>query len=208
MTDLGPLKYFLGIYVTRNTFGMFLSQTQYATEMFERAHMLTCNSCQTLVDMYSKLAADADHVSDLVFYRNLAGVLQYITFTRPDISYGYEAALSFMQDHREPHLSAPKRVLRYIWGTLDYGLQLYSSSTSSLVAYLDVNWAGCLTTRMSTSGYCVFLGNNLLSWYSKRQFMLSRFSAEVSTGVLLTLLLKCVGYIIFYANFIHRFRLL
>ncbi|GJR60680.1 ribonuclease H-like domain-containing protein [Tanacetum coccineum] len=123
MTDLGPLKYFLGIYVTRNTFGMFLSQTQYATEMFERAHMLTCNSCQTLVDIYSKLAADADH-----------------------------AALSFIQDHREPHLSAPKRVLRYIWGTLDYGLQLYSSSISSLVAYLDVNWAGCLTTRMSTSG--------------------------------------------------------
>ncbi|GJU61056.1 ribonuclease H-like domain-containing protein [Tanacetum coccineum] len=95
MTNLGPLKYFLGIYVTRNTFGMFLSQTQYATEMFERAHMLICNSCQTLVDIYSKLAADADHVSDLVFYRSLAGVLQYITFTRPYISYGYEAALSF-----------------------------------------------------------------------------------------------------------------
>ncbi|GJS39342.1 ribonuclease H-like domain-containing protein [Tanacetum coccineum] len=66
----------------------------------------------------------------------------------------------------------------YVRGTLDYGLQLYSSSTSSLVAYSDADWAGCPTTRRSTSGYCVFLGNNLLSWSSKRQFTLSRSSAE------------------------------
>ncbi|GJU76140.1 ribonuclease H-like domain-containing protein [Tanacetum coccineum] len=84
----------------------------------------------------------------------------------------------FMHDPREPHLSALKRILRYVRGTLSYGLQLYSSTTSSLVAYSDADWAGCPTTRRSTSGYCVFLGNNLLSWSSKRQFTLSRSSAE------------------------------
>nr|GEV34046.1 ribonuclease H-like domain-containing protein [Tanacetum cinerariifolium] len=63
-------------------------------------------------------------------------------------------------------------------GTLDYGLQLFSSSTTNLVAYSDANWAGFPTTWRSTLGYCVFLGNNLLSWSSKRQPTLSRSSAE------------------------------
>ncbi|GKC37154.1 ribonuclease H-like domain-containing protein [Tanacetum coccineum] len=79
---------------------------------------------------------------------------------------------------REPHFSALKRILRYVCGTMPYGLQLFSSTTSSLVAYSDADWAGCPTTRRSTSGYCVFLGNNLLSWSSKRQVTLSRSSAE------------------------------
>ncbi|GKD88350.1 ribonuclease H-like domain-containing protein [Tanacetum coccineum] len=82
-------------------------------------------------------------------------------------------------DGDPPHLSALKRILRYVRGTLDYGLQLFSSSTTSLVAYLDADWAGCPTTRRSTSSYCVFLGNNLLSWSSKRQPTFSRSSAEV-----------------------------
>ncbi|GJR57528.1 ribonuclease H-like domain-containing protein [Tanacetum coccineum] len=178
MTDLGPLNYFLGISVTRNTSGMFLSQQKYATEVLERAGMLTCNPCRTPVDTDSKLAADGDPVSDPTLYRSLAGALQYLTFTRPDISYAVQQVCLFMHDPREPHFSALKRILRYIRGTLDYGLQLYSSSTSSLVAYSDADWAGCPTTRRSTSGYCVFLGNNLLSWSSKRQFTLSRSSAE------------------------------
>nr|GEW22285.1 hypothetical protein [Tanacetum cinerariifolium] len=83
-----------------------------------------------------------------------------------------------MHDPREPHLSALKPILRYVRGTLDYGLQLFSSSTTDLVAYTDADWAGCPITRRSTSGYCVFLGNNLLSWSSKRQPMLSRSNAE------------------------------
>ncbi|GJS23371.1 ribonuclease H-like domain-containing protein [Tanacetum coccineum] len=84
-----------------------------------------------------------------------------------------------MHDPREPYFSALKRILRYIQGTLDYGLQLFSSTTDSSIAYSDDDWAGCPTTRWSTSGYCVFLGNNLLSWSSKRQPPLSRSSAEV-----------------------------
>ncbi|GJW10368.1 ribonuclease H-like domain-containing protein [Tanacetum coccineum] len=75
-------------------------------------------------------------------------------------------------------LAGSLQILRYVRGTLDYGLQLFSSSTTDLVAYSDADWAGCPTTRRSTSGYCVFLGNNLLSWSSKRQPTLSRSSAE------------------------------
>ncbi|GJZ82886.1 ribonuclease H-like domain-containing protein [Tanacetum coccineum] len=66
----------------------------------------------------------------------------------------------------------------YVRGTIDHGLQLYVSSTSQLTAYTDADWAGCPVTRRSTSGYCVFLGDNLLSWSAKRQLTLSRSSAE------------------------------
>jgi hypothetical protein len=83
-----------------------------------------------------------------------------------------------MHDPREPHLALIKRVLRYIKGTLDYGLKILRSSTSDLVAYSDTDWAGCPDTRRSTSGYAVFFGDNLVSWSSKRQQTVSRSSAE------------------------------
>ncbi|GJV47980.1 ribonuclease H-like domain-containing protein [Tanacetum coccineum] len=83
-----------------------------------------------------------------------------------------------MHDPRDPHFTALKRILRYVRGTLDYGLQLHVSSTTQLSAYTDADWVGCPVTRRSTSGYCVFLGDNLLSWSAKRQVTLYRFSAE------------------------------
>ncbi|GJR61885.1 ribonuclease H-like domain-containing protein [Tanacetum coccineum] len=147
-TDLGPLNYFLGISVTRNSLGLFLSQKKYAIEILEKAHMVSCNPSRTLVDTESKLGVDVQQVC------------------------------LYMHDPREPHLSTLKRILRYVQGTLHYGLQVFSSSTTDLVAYSDADWAGCPTTWRSTSGYCVFLGNNLLSWSAKRQPMLSRSSAE------------------------------
>ncbi|GJZ00644.1 ribonuclease H-like domain-containing protein [Tanacetum coccineum] len=177
MTDLGPLNYFMGISVTRDSSGLFLSQKKYVIKVLERAHMVNCNHRQTPVNTKSKLGVDGDPRSDPTLYRSLAGSLQYLTFTRPDISYAVQQVCLFMHDHWEPHFNALKRILRYAQGNLDYGLQLFSSSTTDLVAYSDADWAGCHTTRRSTLGYCVFLGNNLLSWSSKRQSTLSRSSA-------------------------------
>nr|GEX55657.1 ribonuclease H-like domain-containing protein [Tanacetum cinerariifolium] len=152
MIDLGALNYFLGISVTRDARDMFLSQKKYAMELLE--------------------------LFDSTLYRSLAGGLQYLTFTRPDISYVVQQICLHMHNPREPHLAALKRVLRYIRGTLDHGLQLHVSSTSQLNAYTDADWAGCLVTRRSTSGYCVFLGDNILSWYAKCPVTLSRSSTE------------------------------
>jgi hypothetical protein len=68
-----------------------------------------------------------------------------------------------MHDPREPHLTALKRLFRYLWGTIDYGLLLHRSSSTELVIYTDADWAGCLNTRRSTFGYAVFLGGNMVS---------------------------------------------
>ncbi|GJV81134.1 ribonuclease H-like domain-containing protein [Tanacetum coccineum] len=145
MTDLGPLNYFLGVSVTRNTSGMFLSQQKYATRVLEPAGALQYLPLHALTSLNA-----------LQWFVSLCMIHESL------ISLGSQAILADM----------------YVRGTLTSGLQLYSSTTSSLVAYSDADWAGCPTTRRSTSGYCVFLGNNLLSWSSKRQFTLSRSSAE------------------------------
>ncbi|GJR05114.1 ribonuclease H-like domain-containing protein [Tanacetum coccineum] len=179
MIDLGSLNYFLSSSVTRDTSRMFLSQRTYATEILEQYHVVNCNSSRTPGYTESKLGDDGDLVSYLTLYRSLAGSLQYLTFTHPNISYAMQQVCFHMHGPWEPHFSALKRILRYVRGTLDYGLHLFSSSKTSLVAYLYTDWAGCPTTRRSTSGYCVFLGNNLLSWSSKRQPTLSCSSAEV-----------------------------
>nr|GEV89691.1 ribonuclease H-like domain-containing protein [Tanacetum cinerariifolium] len=178
MTDFGALNYFLGISVMRDSSGMFLSQRKYAMEILERAHMVGCNPSRTPVDIESKLGDGGTPVVDPTLYRSLASSLQYFTFTRPDITYVVQQVCLYMHDPREPHFSTLKRILRYVQGTLDYGLQLFSSTTDSLIAYSDADWAGRPTTRRSTLRYCVFLGNNLLSWSSKRQPTLSHSSAE------------------------------
>nr|GEW68835.1 ribonuclease H-like domain-containing protein [Tanacetum cinerariifolium] len=178
MTGLGSLNYFLGISVTRDSLGMFLSQKKYAVEILERAGMVNCNPSRTPVDIESKMGTTGDVVSDPTLYRSLTGSLQYLTFNRLDISYAVHQVCLHLPDSWEPYFFALKRILRYVCGTLDYGLQLFSSSTTDLVAYSDADWAGCPTTRRSTSGYCVFLGNNLLSWSVKRQPTLSRSSAK------------------------------
>ncbi|WOG94987.1 hypothetical protein DCAR_0314288 [Daucus carota subsp. sativus] len=157
MKDLGPLSSFLGISVTRHKAGMFLSQKNYAQQIIERAGMSSCKSSPTPVDTKAKVSASVGSV-----------------FENPSL---YRICLH-MHDPRVTHMQALKRIIRYIQGTQDYGLHLYSSSQSSLVSYTDADWGGCPDTRRSTSGYCVFLGDNLISWSSKRQPTLSKSSAE------------------------------
>nr|GEZ14999.1 ribonuclease H-like domain-containing protein [Tanacetum cinerariifolium] len=107
--------------------------------------------------VYMYQPPDGDLVFDPTLYRSFAGGLQYLTFTRPDISYAVQHVCLHMHDPQEPHFAALKQVLHYVRGTLDFGLQLYALSTGSLVAYSDADWAGCPTARSSTSGYCVLL---------------------------------------------------
>ncbi|KAJ9544817.1 hypothetical protein OSB04_024524 [Centaurea solstitialis] len=178
MSDLGPLSFFLGIVASRSKSGFFLSQSAFAQEILARADMVSCNPCNTPADTKTKLAVDGEPVPDPTLYRSLVGALQYLTFTRPDIAYAVHQVCLFMHDPRLPHLNALKRILRYLKGTLSHGLHLKASAVDRLVAYSNADWAGCPTTRRSTSGFCVYLGDNLVSWSSKRQHVVSRSSAE------------------------------
>jgi hypothetical protein len=142
--------------------------------------MTDCKPCSTPVDTQAKVSATlGDSMTDPTAYRSLAGALQYLTFTKSDLTYALQQICLHMHDPRESHLVALKRLLHYVRGTVDFGLVLHQSPSAELVVYTDADCAGCPDTRCSTSGYVVFLGGNLISsWSSKRQPVVSRSSDE------------------------------
>jgi hypothetical protein len=163
MKDLGSLHHFPGITVEHRPDGLSLHQRTYTLDIVKRAVMVDYNSYTTPVDLQAKLADySGPPVADASQFRSIARALQYLTFTRPDIAYAVQQICLHMHDPRELHLTAMKRILCYLCGTPDFGLLLRRSSSSDLVVYTDADWAGCPDTRRSTSGYAVFLGDNLV----------------------------------------------
>src|SRR5688572_25693111 len=98
----------------------------------------------------------------------MVGALQYLTLTRPDISYAVQQVCLHMHVPHDVHAALLKRILHYIKGMTTHSLQLFATTTPILTAYSDANWAGCPYTRWSMSGFCVFLGESLILLSSKR----------------------------------------
>jgi hypothetical protein len=142
--------------------------------------MVDCKPILMPVDTQAKVFVTfGPPIADPTQFRSLTRALQYLTFIHPDITYVVQQVCLHMHDPREPHLTAMKRVLRYLRGSLDFGLHLRcTTSSSELTVYTNADWADCPDTRRSTSGYAVFLSDNLISSSSKRQNIISRSSAE------------------------------
>jgi hypothetical protein len=131
--------------------------------------MSNCNPAVMPADVRPKASDNVDNLlSDAPWYRSMAGVLQYLTLTRPDIAYAVQQVCLHMHAPRDAHLTLLKRILRYVKGTTSLSLRLHPTATLRLMAYTDADWAGCSDTRRSTSGFAVFLGDSLISWSSKR----------------------------------------
>ncbi|KAI0510232.1 hypothetical protein KFK09_010833 [Dendrobium nobile] len=116
--------------------------------------------------------------SNPTLYRQLAGSLQYLTLTRPNISFAVNKVCQHMQNSLITHFDALKRLLRYIQGTSHFGISLFVNSKLNLLAYVDSDWAGDSTDRKSTTGYCTFLGLSIISWSVKKQNVVARSSTE------------------------------
>jgi hypothetical protein len=125
-----------------------------------------------------KLSNKGEQLKDPAAYRHLVGRLIYLTITKPDITYSMHVLSRFMHEPRQQHMAAALRVVRYLKGAPGQGLLLHSNTTLKLRAFCDSDWAGCPITRRSTTGYCVFLGDSLISWRTKRQKTVSLSSAE------------------------------
>jgi histone deacetylase 1/2 len=115
---------------------------------------------------------------DSTKYRSLVGALQYLTLTRPDISYAVNKVCQYLHSPTTVHFSAVKRILRYVNGTLNLGLKFRPSNSMVVSAFSDADWAGCVDDRRSTGGFAVFLGPNLISWSARKQPTVSRSSTE------------------------------
>ncbi|XP_066354331.1 uncharacterized mitochondrial protein AtMg00810-like [Miscanthus floridulus] len=188
---MGPIKHFLGISVQRNNTGFYLPQAQYAADLLECAGMANCNPLATPMDTKPKSSATDGHLlSDATTYRSIAGALQYQTITHPDIAYAVQQVCLHMH---APHVHQTmlKRILRYVKGTSNLGIQLRTATSPTIAAYSDADWAGCPDTRRSTSGFCVFLGNSLILWSSKRQTTVSRSSAEAEYRAIANAVSEC-----------------
>ncbi|KAK9062637.1 hypothetical protein SSX86_019825 [Deinandra increscens subsp. villosa] len=176
--DLGDLNYFLGLEVTNVSDGLFLSQTKYAKEILLKAKMFDAKPMPTPLSPNATLVNEGEPYPDPTFYRSIIGALQYLTITRPDISYSVNQLSQFLKTPTQDHFSHVKRLLRYIKGTIHYGLTFTKQADSNILGYSDAEWARCIETRRSTYGYSIFLGGNLVSWSAKKQHSVARSSCE------------------------------
>ena len=177
--DLGSLSYFLGLEASPTPNGLFISQLKYARDILTRAQLLDSKPIYIPMVVSQHLIIDGSPFSDPTLYRSLVGALQYLTITRPDIAHAVNSVNQFLHAPTVDHFLAIKHILRYVKGTLHFGLTFRPSTVpSALVAYLDADWASCPDTRPSTSDYSIYLGNNLVSWSAKKQPTVSRSSCE------------------------------
>jgi hypothetical protein len=183
--DLGPLHYFLGMEAISTSDGIILSQQRYILDLLRKSNMLEAKPVKTPMSTAHALTLlSGDTLTDPSPYRSLVGALQYLSLTRPDISFAVNKVSQFMHRPTSLHLQAVKRILRYLKFTISYGLLLRRSTSRTLDAYSD--WAGCPDDRKSTGGFCVFLGPNLISWSSRKQRTVARSSTESEYRTLAT----------------------
>jgi histone deacetylase 1/2 len=180
--DLGSLNYFLDTEVHHlATGGLVLSQKKYAMELLKRAGLLKCAPATTPMITTDKLSAhDGTPLSpdDATRYRSIVGGLQYLTLTRPDISFAVNKVCQYLQAPRDTHWTAVKRILRFVKLTVCHGLTIHRTSATLLSAFSDADWAGNIDDRRSTGGYAIFYGGNLIAWNARKQATVSRSSTE------------------------------
>nr|GEZ45992.1 putative reverse transcriptase, RNA-dependent DNA polymerase, Gag-polypeptide of LTR copia-type [Tanacetum cinerariifolium] len=200
--DLGTLKYFLRIEVVKTKYGLVLSQRKYTLDILNDCGKLGCNPSTFPNEQGLKLdKGEHEATVDASQYRRLIGRLLYLQATRPDITYSVNVLSQFVADPRKSHLEAANRVLRYLKATpgqdprkihlkaanhvLQYlkvtpgqGILISRSGDLALKAYCDTDWLGCSYMRRSCTGYFLLLGGKPISWKSKKQSVVSRYSAE------------------------------
>lgn len=180
MSNLGKLTYYLGIEVEQGDGYIQLKQTGYAKKILNKAGMLDCNSMK--IPMHPKEIISKDEGGtpvDPTNFKSLIGGLRYLVHTRPDLAYSVGVVSRFMEKPTSMHLNAAKRILRYVKGTMDFGL-IYTKNDENnvVIGYSDSDLAGNVEDRKSTGGMVFYLNKNLITWNSQKQRCVALSSCE------------------------------
>ena len=178
-------KYYLGLEIHRTGEGIFLHQHKFIHDLLVEAGLLDCKPLSLPVDTNIKLSEKEGALLDNpTLYRKFVGKLLYLTVSRPDISYVVHLLSQFVHAPRIPHLTAIQRVLRYLKGTAFQGIFYPANSSLQLEAYCDSDWGSCFDTSRSTTGMCLLLGSSLVNWFSRKQSVVSKSTAEAELRAL------------------------
>ena len=176
---VGELTFFLGLQVKQKKEGIFNSQEKYARNIVKKFGLDSKKHAFTPMSSSTKLNVDSSIVEvNPTLYKSIIGSLLYLTTSRPNITFSIGVCARYQVVPKESHLTAVKRIIRYVNETPDYGLWYSKDSNDCLAGYSDVDWAGSVDDRKSTSGGCFYLKNNLVSWMSKKQNFVSLSTAE------------------------------
>ncbi|XP_070682523.1 uncharacterized protein [Malus domestica] len=180
LKDMGRLTYFLGLHIQyRDDGSLFISHTKYAKDVLHKVAMDNCKSTSIPSKPHTQiLAGEGTALSDPSHYRSIVGALQYLTFTRLDIAHLVNMICQFMAQPTDLYMFLVKRILRYIQGTIGYGLQYTKSKEFNITAYSDSDWGADINTRRSITCFVFYLGVNPISWQSKKQSIVSRSYTE------------------------------
>ncbi|KAL0744719.1 hypothetical protein Bca101_101224 [Brassica carinata] len=179
----GEMKYFLGIEICRSKEGLFMSQRKYTLDLLKGASAYGDKTARMPMEDGYKVPRegeieDSKPFHDPKLYRKLVGKLIYLTITRPDICFAVNQVSQHMQLPKEHHWHMVERLLMYLNGSPDQGVWMGCNGSTEVVGYCDADWAGDRVDRRSTTGYCTFIGGNLVTWKSKKQKVISCSSAE------------------------------
>ncbi|KAK1417486.1 hypothetical protein QVD17_26615 [Tagetes erecta] len=179
MTDVGKLKFFLGLEVTQTRNGIWLSQEKYAKTLVEKFGVHNSKEELTPMNYNEKLQMNdgADKANEEQ-YRSLVGGLLYLTHSRPDLTYAVSLVSRFLQSPSKIHMGAARRILKYVASTTHFGIWYKKSQEIKLVGYSDSDWASCMDDRKSLSAYVFSLGTGAVSWRSKKQTTVALSSTE------------------------------
>jgi len=179
MSMMGELKFFLGIQVNQSKDEVYVHQTKYTKELLKKFKLEDCKVMNTPMHPTCTLSKeDTGSTVDQKLYRGMVGSLLYLTASRPDILFSVCLCARFPSDPRESHLTVVKRIFRSLKGTTNLGLLYRKSLDYKLVGFCDVDYAGDRIERKSTSENCQFLGENLISWASKRQATIAKSTTK------------------------------
>lgn len=186
--DLGSPKYFLGIEIARSSQGISLSQRKFALEIISEAGLSGCkpavvpikqNVKLTTADYDVEVPQEADPtLKDPLGYQKLVEKLIYLTMTRPDISYTVQTLSQFMHKPKQSHMNAALKVVRYLKKCPGLGILLSRKCDMKMTTYCDADYATCPMSIRSITGFCIKLGDSLLSWRTKKQPTVLLSSAE------------------------------